>query len=79
VGEVRRQGFAVSDQEFEPSVWAVACPLTARDGSLIAAVNIAGRADDGPRIEFYQQVLPELLKAAHNIAVDAESNQPEQL
>lgn len=78
VGEVGRQGFAVSDQEYESGVWAVACPLTARDGSLIAAVNISERAEHSTRFEFYQRVLPEVLRTAHDIAAAVEGSPPAQ-
>lgn len=70
VGEVRRQGFAVCDEEYEPDVCAVSCPLTTIDGEFIAAINIAERVSGRSRTDFYQRVLPAVLATADAIALD---------
>lgn len=40
--QVRRQGFAVSMEELEPGLVAVAAPLRTRDGATIAAIGVTG-------------------------------------
>lgn len=77
VGEIRRQGFAVSDEEYEPNVCAVACPLTTHDGGLIAAINIAERVRGNSRIDFYQRVIPPVLRTADAIAAAAAGLSPD--
>jgi IclR family pca regulon transcriptional regulator len=70
VGEIRRQGFAVTEEEYEPNVCAVSCPLTTVDGDLIAAINIAERVSGSERTEFYRKVIPAVLSTAEAIAAD---------
>jgi len=44
IAVARRQGFAISMQEYEDGINAVAAPVLALDGSLMAAVTVAGPA-----------------------------------
>ena len=41
LARIRRQGFAIVDQELEEGLRAVAVPIHDRDGGVIAAVNVA--------------------------------------
>jgi IclR family pca regulon transcriptional regulator len=42
--EVRKQGWATSDQELEIGVRSIACPVHDKRGKIIAAMNISGHA-----------------------------------
>jgi IclR family pca regulon transcriptional regulator len=42
--EVRKQGWATSDQELEIGVRSIACPVHDKKGKIIAAMNISGHA-----------------------------------
>jgi IclR family pca regulon transcriptional regulator len=42
--QVRRQGWALVDQELEEGVRSVAVPLHGGDGTVIAAINVSGHA-----------------------------------
>ncbi|TWA57328.1 IclR family transcriptional regulator [Azospirillum baldaniorum] len=71
VATVRREGWAVSDQEFEDGIRSVAVPLRNRAGTVIAAMNVSSHAgrlsrDDG--LEGYvARHLPPLRDAAREI------------
>lgn len=41
---VRKQGWAISDQELEIGVRSIACPIRDKKGKVIAAINISGHA-----------------------------------
>jgi IclR family transcriptional regulator, pca regulon regulatory protein len=69
LGRVRRQGYAVVDQELEEGLRSVAAPVRERDGEVVAGVNIAvhaGRTLDSVRDE----LLPHLLAAVARIEAD---------
>jgi DNA-binding IclR family transcriptional regulator len=42
LAQVRKQGYAVTDSEFELGVFAVACPVTLPDAGVIFAIGVAG-------------------------------------
>jgi IclR family pca regulon transcriptional regulator len=42
--QVRKQGWAISDQELEIGVRSIACPIQDKNGKIIAAMNISGHA-----------------------------------
>jgi IclR family transcriptional regulator, pca regulon regulatory protein len=44
LGQVRKQGWATSDQELEIGVRSIACPVHDKKGKIIAAMNISGHA-----------------------------------
>ncbi len=71
LGEIRRQGFAVSEEEYEPGVRGAACAMTSADGSVIGAINVSVRTENVARIDFYSDILPRLLRTAYDIAADA--------
>ncbi len=41
---VRKQGWAISDQELEIGVRSIACPIRDKKGNVLAAINISGHA-----------------------------------
>jgi IclR family transcriptional regulator, pca regulon regulatory protein len=66
---VREQGWSLVDGELETGLRSIAAPLRARDGRVIAALNVSTSAtrDSVEQLEAY---LPPLLRTAR--AVDAE-------
>jgi DNA-binding IclR family transcriptional regulator len=66
--QIREQGYAISDQEFEEGINAVAAPICNQP---IASVSIAGPAYRLTR-ERMLEVGPELLAVAKNIALEVE-------
>lgn len=76
LGEVRRQGFAVGEEEYEPGVRGAACAMTSADGSVIGAMNVSVRTENVPRVDFYSDILPRLLRTAYDITADAAGNPP---
>jgi DNA-binding IclR family transcriptional regulator len=66
--QIREQGFAISDQEFEEGINAIAAPICDQP---IASVSIAGPAYRLTR-ERMLEVGPNLLAVAKNIALEVE-------
>jgi IclR family transcriptional regulator, pca regulon regulatory protein len=64
---VRRQGWALVDQELEDGVRSVAAPLRDARGRVIAAVNISGHAGRVTLSTMRDRFLPELLATAERI------------
>ena len=67
---VRRQGFALVDQELEEGLRAVAVPLHDGDGRVVAAVNVAVHAGRWPIDAIRGTLVPRLLETA--AAIDAD-------
>ena len=65
--QVRKQGFALSDQEFEEGINAVAAPILDHSNQPIAAVAVAGPAYRLTR-ERMIEISPLVLSTAHDIA-----------
>jgi IclR family pca regulon transcriptional regulator len=65
--KVRRQGWALVDQELELGVRSVAAPLRDRTGRVIAAVNVSSNAGRVSLDALRRQVLPCLLEAVARI------------
>jgi IclR family transcriptional regulator, pca regulon regulatory protein len=64
---VRRQGWAIVDQELEDGVRSIAAPLRDARGRAIAAVNISGHAGRVTLSTMRDRFLPELLATADRI------------
>jgi IclR family transcriptional regulator, pca regulon regulatory protein len=64
---VRRQGWALVDQELEDGVRSVAAPLRDARGRVIAAINISGHAGRVTLSTMRDRFLPELLATAERI------------
>jgi IclR family transcriptional regulator, pca regulon regulatory protein len=65
---VRRQGWALVDQELEMGLRSIAAPIIDRDGRAIAALNIGTHASRWPIQKLTQEALPLLRQAAAEIS-----------
>jgi IclR family transcriptional regulator, pca regulon regulatory protein len=65
---VRRQGWALVDQELEDGVRSVAAPLRDARGRAVAAINISGHAGRVTLSTMRDRFLPELLSTADRIS-----------
>jgi DNA-binding IclR family transcriptional regulator len=68
LGQIRERGFAISDQEFEDGINAIAAPICNRP---IASISIAGPAYRLTR-ERMLEIGPALLATAKNLALEVE-------
>lgn len=68
--EIRRQGWAVSEEELEEGVRAASCPILDVDGQLISGINVSTRTENIDKTKFYTEIVPELLKTANQITVN---------
>lgn len=60
----REQGWAMVDGELEEGLRSIAVPLHSRDGTVIAALNVATSAARGPADEVRAELLPALIDTA---------------
>lgn len=67
---VRAQGWSLVDGELEPGLRSIAAPLHARDGRVIAALNVSTSATRDSVEHVLEAYLPPLLRTA--AAIDAE-------
>ncbi|NYI04473.1 IclR family transcriptional regulator domain-containing protein [Allostreptomyces psammosilenae] len=67
---VAREGHAMVDEELEVGLRSVAVPLRDRDGTVVAALNVAAHAGRGTPEETLRTVLPPLREAATAIEAD---------
>jgi IclR family transcriptional regulator, pca regulon regulatory protein len=67
---VRRQGWAVVDQELEQGLRAVAAPIRDASGVVVAAVNVSAHAGRTTLEDMRRVLLPPLLEAAAAIGRD---------
>ncbi len=70
VRRVREQGWSLVDGELEPGLRSIAVPLRARDGRVVAALNVSTSATRDSVEHVRDAYLPPLLRAADGI--DAE-------
>ena len=66
--QVRRQGWALVDQELEEGVRSVAAPLRDARGRAVAALNVSSHAGRVKRSTLEDEFLPALLATAHRIS-----------
>ena len=64
---VRRDGYALVDQELEEGLRSVAMPVRGRDGRAVAAINVARHASRGSIDDLRTTVLPALRRAVRAI------------
>jgi IclR family pca regulon transcriptional regulator len=64
LARVRRQGFALVDQELEDGLRAIAAPIRDADGRVVAALNLAVHASRWTIEAIRRELLPRLLDAA---------------
>ena len=67
LGEARRQGWAMVDQELEDGVRSIATPLRGRDGRAVAALNCSTHAGRVGLRELRTEFVPALLATAAEI------------
>jgi IclR family pca regulon transcriptional regulator len=67
---VRRQGYALVDQELEEGLRSVAAPVRDRDGEVVAGVNIAVHASRNSCESVRRDLLPHLLATVARIDAD---------
>ncbi|MBA2949381.1 IclR family transcriptional regulator domain-containing protein [Streptomyces himalayensis] len=67
---VRRQGYAIVDQELEEGLRSVAAPVRDRDGDVVAAVNIPVHASRNSVESVRRDLLPHLLATVARIEAD---------
>lgn len=67
---VRRQGYAIVDQELEEGLRSVAAPVRDRDGEVVAAVNIPVHASRNSPASVRRDLLPHLLATVARIEAD---------
>ena len=75
LAEVRRQGFALVDQELEHGLRSLAAPVRNRDGRVVAAVNVSSHISRVTRDKARRELLPPLLRAASEIERDLSRTQ----
>jgi len=68
IREVRKNGWALVNQELEEGLISIAVPLIDRSGGVIAALNVSGQANRSNAERMVSEVLPKLLKTASEIA-----------
>lgn len=68
---VRRNGYALVDQELEPGLRSIAVPVFDRKGKAVASINTGTQAARTPLRDLTQQFLPELRAAAQELSHSA--------
>lgn len=66
---VRRNGYAMCDQEYEVGLRSIAVPVYAASGKVIATVNLSGNAQRMPMLDMQTHFLPHLRAAANELSV----------
>jgi IclR family transcriptional regulator, pca regulon regulatory protein len=73
VAEVRRQGYAIVDQELEEGLRAIAVPIHGSGGAVTAAVNLSAHASRVSMAAMRSELLPALQDTARRIEGDLRS------
>lgn len=68
---VRDQGWALVDGELEPGLRSIAAPLHAKDGTVVAAVNVSTSATRDPVEALVDRYLPHLLETTARIEAES--------
>ncbi|MDQ0584560.1 IclR family transcriptional regulator domain-containing protein [Streptomyces rishiriensis] len=76
LARVRRQGYALVDQELEEGLRSVGAPVRGRDGTVVAGVNIAVHAGRTSVAAVRRDLLPPLLAAVARIEADLRITDP---
>ena len=67
LSQIRRQGYAVNNQELELGLRSAAAPIWSRDGRVVAGISIAMPPQRSPMSRLRRQFVPVLLKIAQEI------------
>ncbi len=70
INRVRKQGWALVDQELEDGLRSIAAPIRDATGAVIAAANVSTTAGRVPAARMRRELLPLLLDAAARIEAD---------
>ncbi|MET9381181.1 IclR family transcriptional regulator C-terminal domain-containing protein [Streptomyces sp. NPDC002928] len=76
LGRVRRQGYALVDQELEEGLRSVAAPVRDRGGAVVAGVGLAVHAGRVSVASVRRDLLPRLLAAVARIEADLRITDP---
>ena len=68
IGQVRKQGWSLVNQELEEGLISVAAPIVGRSGRVVAAINISGQVNRTDVQAMEQRFLPALLLRARAIS-----------
>ena len=68
VQQVRRQGWALVNQELEEGLISIAAPVKNRVGAVVAALNVSGQANRTSAAVMKDQLLPKLRAAADEVS-----------
>ena len=68
IAQVRRQGWAIVDQELEGGLISLSAPIRNRQGRVIAAMNISGNAQRNSARQMVKAFLEPLQQAAQNVS-----------
>ena len=68
IAQVRKQGWAVVDQELEVGLMSLSAPIRNRQNKIIAAINISGSAQKRTAKQMVMEFLPPLQAAAQRIS-----------
>ena len=66
---IRRNGYAICDQEYEVGLRSLAVPVLAPNGRAVATLNLSGNAPRISTLEMQTRFLPHLRSAANELAV----------
>jgi IclR family transcriptional regulator, pca regulon regulatory protein len=67
---VRRQGYALTDQELEEGLRSIAVPIRDASGTVAAALNVSVHASRATGAALKRDVLPLVLETAASIEAD---------
>lgn len=70
LARVRKQGYAVSDQQLAAGLRSIAVPVTGRAGRVVAAVNVSTAASRTTLEAIRRDLVPSLLATAARISAD---------
>jgi IclR family pca regulon transcriptional regulator len=70
IAQVRRQGYALVDEELELGLRSIAAPVRDRDGAVVAAVNVSAHAPRTSVADMKRHLLGPLLATATTIEQD---------
>jgi len=67
--DVRRQGYAINDEELAAGLRAVAAPVRRHDGEIVAAINVSAPTARASRQEMEHLLAPKVTEAAREISL----------
>jgi IclR family pca regulon transcriptional regulator len=76
---VRRDGYALVDQELEEGLRSIAAPIHDADQRVVAAVNVSAHASRASKDVVRRELLPPLLETARRIEADLRDVSPRRL